>query len=491
MRKLSLVFILFAVATLSLKSQKLTYVGFEGGAKWDHYKLTDYGDGLLYKPTIGFKIGFTVGHEVMPNMFVETGFAYNQLLESIRYKVMPYAYGTGTENLLFEMPIRFKYRYPLVNDKFSITGSLGLTVAYNESYSWQGTSEGGAIGLISTDSVFCSEISTYTGKKVLPFFEAGLSLDYKFKNNLMISLVNNYSLGLNTIYSKELLYRINDGAEQEAENISKGSQYNVMLSVKVPISNIWDKSEENILRKKNLQEGLEKNKEKRFYISADAGICKPYFTEDNPNIKGTDITNIFWTNNTFLGINFGAKFYKNWIVEAGFYGNEFMNQHYIYEDGIPVSGGGFSGSDERYLTIPLKVKYEYNFLNNRMSLMPSVGTAVLFSDDEGMYSFSTSSGYETVDGVVTNNIEEFAYAYRENGATMIITAGLGFEFALTNNIILMLNSSYGKGFKDFNRLNIDYNSDLFNEQGNIFFQGTNFNLSAGVKVPLGFKRKEK
>ncbi|RLD48157.1 MAG: hypothetical protein DRI94_12945, partial [Bacteroidetes bacterium] len=71
-----------------------------------------------------------------------------------------------------------------------------------------------------------------------------------------------------------------------------------------------------------------------------------------------------------------------------------------------------------------------------------------------------------------------------------ISGGGGIEFAASKNVILILNASYEQGFKNFNRLNVDFRYGDIEKTGNIFYKGSNFKISAGVKVPFDFIKKQ-
>ncbi len=468
----------------NLKAQQpLTYIGFEGGAKWDYYQLKDYGDGLLYKAVPGLKFGFTVGHEFLPKMFAETGIYYNQLSQSIRYKVMPFGYSSGNTNLLIDFPLRFKYRYPILKDKLSLTGSVGLIFSFNTNYKDSRLSSGGTVGIAtSSDSAFSTIKEYYSDKMIIPQGEIGLSADYKFNNNIILSLLSYYSYGFSKVYTEDITYRINTEPEQNAKIVSKGTNYNVLLSLKLPLSNIWDKTEKGIKNKDELIKAIQSGREKRFYISAETGFYNPYYDEDNIHITGKFEPELFiYSSNFYYGVNFGVKIYKDYIAETGFYKNDYTNRYNVDLDSIGY-GTGYSGGD--YFSIPVNLKYRF-ILNKRMSFEPFIGTSILFSKKTGMYDYSSSTGINITNGIETLHSDN-SFAYRENNPVITISGGGGIEFAASKNVILMLNASYEQGFKNFNRLNVDFKYGDFEEIGNVFYKGNNFKISAGIKVPVGF-----
>ena len=194
MKKLLILIVAFVFLLQAARTQNLSYLSLNVGPKFDHYRLTDQGDGIFYKPDNGKKFGFTIGHEFMKNVFAEVGFSYNQVWDATHYKVFPQSYGSSGANLLYEFPVRIIYRYPVYKDKISLSGTIGITGAFNAYYRNGGVSHGGTVTIgDGNDSVSTHSIYTFSDKKFMSFLNAGISADYKFKNNLIISIGTEFS----------------------------------------------------------------------------------------------------------------------------------------------------------------------------------------------------------------------------------------------------------------------------------------------------------
>ena len=132
----------------------------------------------------------------------------------------------------------------LLNDKLSLVTTVGYTFAINDDYgsSGSGSSFSSSISSSGNDSTRTEYISTYSLKKSYGLIEAGLALDYKFKNLLIIYLAANYLTGFGRIVESDVKYWINDGPEQTGTVFSNGDYYSIILGIKYPI---------NLLVKKN------------------------------------------------------------------------------------------------------------------------------------------------------------------------------------------------------------------------------------------------
>jgi len=115
MKKLLILIVAFVFLLQAARTQNLSYLSLNVGPKFDHYRLTDQGDGIFYKPDNGKKFGFTIGHEFMKNVFAEVGFSYNQVWDATHYKVFPQSYGSCCMSFLlgsFTDTRSIKTKYP-------------------------------------------------------------------------------------------------------------------------------------------------------------------------------------------------------------------------------------------------------------------------------------------------------------------------------------------------------------------------------------------
>lgn len=243
MIKSGIKYLLLLLPFVSL-GQNSTYLGIEIGPKFEVYQSTDNGNGLYTKPFFFSPIyGLTIGREINSTFTLETGFFVNNYGESYRIEGEDFGYRASNALVAYQMPLRLKARINLLKDKLSLVTTVGYTFAINGDYgsSGSGSSFSSSISSSNNDSTRTEDISTYSLKKSYGLIEAGLALDYKFKNSLRLYLSANYLTGLSRVVETDVKYWINDGPEQTGTVFSNGDYYSIILGIKYPISNLWTK----------------------------------------------------------------------------------------------------------------------------------------------------------------------------------------------------------------------------------------------------------
>ena len=224
--------------------QNLTYLGIEVGPKFEVYQSTDNGNGLYTKPFFFSPIyGLTIGQEINNAFTLETGFFVNDYGESFRIEGEGFGYGSSNALVAYQIPLRLKAHLNLLEDKLSLVTTIGYTFAINNDYgsSGSGSSFSSSASSSNNDSTRTEHMSTYSLKKSYGLIEAGLALDYKFKNSLRLYLAVNYLTGLSRVVETDVKYWINDEPEQTGTVFSNGDYYSIVLGIKYPISNLWKK----------------------------------------------------------------------------------------------------------------------------------------------------------------------------------------------------------------------------------------------------------
>ena len=208
------------------------------------YQSTDNGNGLYTKPFFfSPTYGLTIGQEINNTFTLETGFFVNNYGESYRIEGEDFGYSASNALVAYQIPLRLKARTNLLKDKLSLVTTVGYTFAINGDYGSRGfgSSFSSSISSSNNDSTRTEYISTYSLKKSYGLIEAGLALDYKFKNSLRLYLAANYLTGLSRVIETDVKYWINDGPEQTGSVFSNGDYYSIILGIKYPISNLWTK----------------------------------------------------------------------------------------------------------------------------------------------------------------------------------------------------------------------------------------------------------
>ena len=221
-----------------------TYLGIEIGPKFEVYQSTDNGNGLYTKPFFFSPIyGLTIGQEINNTFTLETGFFVNDYGESYRIEGEGFGYASSNALLAYQIPLRLKAQLNLLEDKLSLVTTIGYTFAINNDYGsiGYGSSFSSSISSSNNDSTRTEYISNYGLKKSYGLIEAGLALDYKFKNSLRLVLALNYLTGLSRVVETDVKYCINEKPEQTGTVFSNGDYFSIVLGIKYPISNLWTK----------------------------------------------------------------------------------------------------------------------------------------------------------------------------------------------------------------------------------------------------------
>jgi len=224
-------------------SQNLTYLGIETGPKFEVYQSTDNGNGLYTKPFFFSPIyGLTIGQEITNTFTLETGLFVNNYGKSYRIEG-DFGYSVSNAIVAYQIPLRLKAHMKLLNDELSLITTIGYTFSINGDYgsSGSGYSFSSSTSPQYNDSTRTEHVSNYSLKKTYGLIEAGLALDYKFKNSLRLYLAVNYLTGLSRVVEIDVKYWINDQPEQTGTVFSSGNYYSLILGIKYPINNLWKK----------------------------------------------------------------------------------------------------------------------------------------------------------------------------------------------------------------------------------------------------------
>lgn len=221
--------------------QNKTYVGLEIGPKLENYQSIDNGDGLLTKPFFYSPIyGLTIGQELNKILTVETGFYINDYGESYRING-DFGYSASNALVAYQIPLRLKARVNVIKDQVSIVPTIGYTFAINNDFESSGSGAGftTSMGAAFNDSTRTQHTSTYNLRRNYGLIEAGLALEYKLPQQMILYLSTNYLKGLHRVVEMEVRYWINDEPEQTATVFSNGDYYSIAIGIKYPISNFW------------------------------------------------------------------------------------------------------------------------------------------------------------------------------------------------------------------------------------------------------------
>ncbi len=248
MNRLIIFLIAYCFISSSIKGQDNTYLGVEFGPKFDIYQYTDEGEIIYTKPYFNNLIfGITAGRDINETFYLETGFQWYEYSQSYRARGAWYYVVTSGIQVL-QIPLRLKAKLNLVKDKFYLTTTIGHNFAINADYGASGS--GGVfyknpreiLMPLIFDSLRIADTSIYSFRKTYSLIEAGITINYKFKNGLSLYLAGNYVAGLTKVIEINISYWVDNQPEQNATVFSNGDYFSIVLGLKYPVSKLWRKN---------------------------------------------------------------------------------------------------------------------------------------------------------------------------------------------------------------------------------------------------------
>ncbi len=460
-------------------------LGIDFGYKGDLYKLSDPAGALKNDALPGGYFGITLSQDLNDHFLLETGARHVQYWQGIHFKGLP-SFGSASNALnSWQVPFLVKYRLHTRNDRFSLTPSAGYVMGINlektKAYppDWP-QSEGYGSVHDGENTYSFSYQGYYNYHRIISLFEAGLSLDYRTRWGLQLSLGGAWQGGFYGVMKQEVSYTVNDGPEHEAAYTSNGNNFRITLGVSYALSRLWQEHPDEETRTKT-HEKVKQLSASRFYVGTEIGGLWNFFSHDNPEVYAEE----GW-NDIALGLYGGYRLFSGFWLETGIYTQRFTNDYLIEDNGSFVDGGGFRYSGTGFMRIPLQIKYRFSPGKGRFALAASLGGSVLtHTQGTGVYAEDDSWGISD-DGIhPADTSRYYLTAYRLKKATFLMNAGIGAEYSLFPRLILTLYGNYFQGFSDINRLHVIRENDGGNYEGNIYYNGSGFMLSAGIRIPLG------
>ena len=240
-------FILLLVIPSFIFAQNKTYLGFDIGRKYDIYQSIDNGDALYTEPfTCCPVLGINLGQEINKTFTFETGIYLNSYGGG--FGINGIGYTGGNNFLAYQIPLRLKANLNIIEDKLRLVTTVGYTFAYNLN---PGSTGSGSIISTSTSQssgvMIDSSIVEYnynvSQREYYGLLETGISIEYIFKNDIIIYLAANYLTGFKRMVEYDVKYTLNNQGEQNGKAFSNGDYYSIFLGLRYPISNIWNKKD--------------------------------------------------------------------------------------------------------------------------------------------------------------------------------------------------------------------------------------------------------
>ena len=489
--KKNLVFALLFLSFSSVNAQNKTIVGFYFGPQ--AYKYVLYDDSTLLKnPLIpGGMFGFRLAQEIGERVSIETGYSRFTYYGGPNMKSNNWISGSNLM-ITHQIPIRIKYNFPVYKHKISCSPHLGLVSSFNGDF---GTESGGGISSNHEGNVYTVKYQDFTSfRKNFLLLESGVDLNFTFKNDLIFSLGLNYQSGFAKVIETDISYSINNEPERKAALISNGDNFQFLMGMSYPVSNIWQDITERKASKPQRLDKLGQSFNRRFYLKLSGGPIWRSFTETpgtaNVHFKDGRYPFFYFSYANFnTGLSTGFKFFRNYIFETGVY-TQYYSNHIAHNLDDEVKGRGGSRTGGSNLTeIPFRLKYNYHLPApfTRFTVTPYFGLNILGSRVTGNY--DNNRGWREIN----SNMDTTKYYIdnsflRTNTAILTFTTGLGIEFYIFPNVILTLDGELTFGNKEINKIEASYlyNNKLY--EGAISFRGNSKSLMLGLKFPFDFNR---
>lgn len=217
MNKIILIILLTLAGYTSALSQGSTFLGIEGGINHDQYFI--YDPCAVYEEAdllLSGRVGLNVSHTISESFMLESGLIIKFYNEGFQ-EIIPSFFGNAiiSEEAFsaFQIPLRLRYKYNLIKNRFFLATVLGYHLSINLDYKYN---------------------SQLYEKDIFSLIEAGIGFEYFINDHTAISLIPSYYGGFKSFYEDEIL--TNCSTENSIIS-SNGSYLSLTLGIKYRISN--------------------------------------------------------------------------------------------------------------------------------------------------------------------------------------------------------------------------------------------------------------
>jgi len=475
------------------EAQLKTYMTIEAGPSWDLVRAEDPGHIFNRSLIYGGTAGVAIWQEVAPNLSLGTGLYYHEYKSGInpddRRHHQP---GLPAYRALL-IPARISYRIWLPDLPVSITPRLGYQ--FGKLPEGPVLREAGSLFSTPDDIVVNWQMTeSLPVNRGLNLVEAGFSVDYRFSNNWELSMDISHLSSLSEGKFSEVAYTTSGGANHVATYKSDGSRTEALMSLHIPVSNIWENQDSRLHRKieHSLGRGGTARSTSYIYFGGDLGALWRAFSTTNPAIGARPVTGrgIFRYSNLAAGGYVGYMPNDATGFDIGLYyhrANTFFTIMVDHEnDFILKERAPF------ILEVPVMFRYYYDLFDRELFLVPALGVSG-YTHFSGA-SYATGSGtfeYNNMSGTATGN---FSYdAGRPSRIGVAVRAGLGVEYDIPTPFPLLLtgNIIYSHGFIIFDQVDITTSLPDQPAVNTVGYNGRGWMASVGVRMPFILGRENR
>lgn len=242
MRKALGLIILLGI-NLALFAQRNTYIGIENGSTFETNTFIDSNPSIGHPAYFQSEVGFTIGQELTKTVSLEIGIVEKfDASSSIKIKHLNGSLTCGINGYnSLHFPIRLINNINLHNNRLFLNTIIGYNFCLNTDYDkdvQSGLSSGG--NQTDTTSII---INTYTLTPSYSTIQAGLGLEYCFKNKMKLSFIASMQKGFKDVQISDYTYYNNSILEGTGKVINKGDYFSLGFKLQYPISNIFSKKQ--------------------------------------------------------------------------------------------------------------------------------------------------------------------------------------------------------------------------------------------------------
>ncbi|MFC2080042.1 hypothetical protein ACFLRQ_01060 [Bacteroidota bacterium] len=480
-RYLLLSILLFSLVTNTFCQLK-TYISVDAGPSWDISPVQD--PGTVFSATVipGETVGITIWQEFLKNLSLGTGAYLHNYSYGINFNDQRPHQASFQASRMLLIPLRLSYRIKFEAFPFGLTPILGYQHGIQISSS----------DIQSTSSYISTEEGTLIRYNLLKnsFFytsaaliEAGVNVDYRFKNNWQLSLSLSYLRGLKEMNTSTMTYLDINGISNTASYTYNGTRTQTAIALYAPISNLWENRDLRLHRRieNASSKGSSLKNYHYIYFGGDLAAIWRLFSNTNPAVGPYPMRErgIFRYSNLQTGVYLGYMFNDIIGLDIGGYlqrSTSFFTLMYDHEVNYVNKARA-----PYFLEFPLMFRYFYKIYRDRLSLTPAIGISLLTHLSTGEYINGTGS----FDYGLSREIVNYS-ATRVNKFGYLLKLGIGLEYKIPVKfgLIATCNLTYSHGLKNVDRLSINTSLSESPENSYISYKGSGILLSIGIKKPI-------
>jgi hypothetical protein len=233
--------ILLAACQIALgqyRHKRFTYFGIETGAKTAFFDVIDNGSELYgYRNFKNPVRGVFVEQEINYILSVSTGLYFAKQTMDFRFR-RDGAYSSYEPIRTIQIPLHLRANIPLTygTPEVRLVPFLGTSILFNQS-----NDESVIKGRILPDlaDYYNGTLRRDLGKAFF-FADAGLNIDLMFAKGVILSFGGNYSEGFTRMLQADLVYNVKK-VNYRGEVTTNGSNVNLHVALKYPVSRFWRK----------------------------------------------------------------------------------------------------------------------------------------------------------------------------------------------------------------------------------------------------------